>query len=137
MSNEEIIDRIHAGYDAFNRGDFDTAIAFVHPDVEYIPVGGQPPIRGAEGFRAWMEPSAFERQVVEAREITVNGDRALVRIHAAVRGAGSGIEMEVESWVVLTHDPAGPGLVIRMEVFFLYEEEEARAAAGLGTREPG
>ena len=131
MSDEEIIERLQAGYDAFNRGDFDTAIAFFHPDVEFIPVGGQRPIRGAEGFRAWMEPSAFERQVVDAREITVNGDRALVRIHAAVRGAGSGIEMEVESWVVLTQDP--DGLVTRMEVFFLYEEEQARAAAGLGS----
>ena len=131
MSDEETIERLQAGYDAFNRGDFDTAIAFFHPDVEYIPVGGQPPIRGAQGFRAWMEPSAFERQVVEPREITVNGDKALVRIHAAVRGAGSGIEMEVESWVVLTQDP--DGLVTRMEVFFLYEEEQARAAAGLGS----
>ena len=130
MTDEEIIGRLQAGYDAFNRGDFDTAIAFFHPDVEYIPVGGQPPIRGAEGLRAWMEPSAFERQVVEAREITVNGDKALVRIHAAVRGAGSGIEMEVESWVVLTQDLNG--LVTRMEVFFPYEEEQARAAAGLG-----
>ena len=129
------MERLQAGYDAFNRGDFDTAIAFFHPDVEYIPVGGQPPIRGAEGFRAWMEPSAFERQVVEPREITVNGDKALVRIHAAVRGAGSGIEMEVESWVVLTQDP--DGLVTRMEVFFLYEEEQARAAAGLGSRGSG
>ena len=131
MSDEDTIERLQAGYDAFNRGDFDTAIAFFHPDVEYIPVGGQPPIRGAEGFRAWMEPSAFERQVVEPREITVNGGKALVRIHAAVRGAGSGIEMEVESWVVLTQDP--DGLVTRMEVFFLYEEEQARAAAGLGS----
>jgi ketosteroid isomerase-like protein len=131
VSDEETIERLQAGYDAFNRGDFDTAIAFFHPDVEYIPVGGQPPVRGAEGFRAWMEPSAFERQVVEPREITVNGDKALVRIHAAVRGAGSGIEMEVESWVVLTQDP--DGLVTRMEVFFLYEEEQARAAAGLGS----
>lgn len=135
MTDEEIIERLQAGYDAFNRGDFDTAIAFFHPDVEYIPVGGQPPIRGADAVRAWMEPSAFERQVIEAREITVNGDRALVRIHAAVRGAGSGIEMEVESWVVLTQGP--DGLVTRMEVFFLYEEEQARAAAGLSTHEPG
>jgi ketosteroid isomerase-like protein len=131
VTDEETIERLQAGYEAFNRGDFDTAIAFFHPDVEYIPVGGQPPIRGAEGFRAWMEPSAFERQVVEPREITVNGDKALVRIHAAVRGAGSGIEMEVGSWVVLTQDP--DGLVTRMEIFFLYEEEQARAAAGLGS----
>ena len=135
MSDEEVIQKLRGGYDAFNRGDFDTVIALFHPDVEYIPVGGQPPIRGRDALRAWMQPSAFERQVIEAREITVNGDRALIRIHAAIRGAGSGIEMEVESWVVMTWDPGGP--ITRMEVFFVYEEDRARAAAGLGIRESG
>ncbi len=131
MSDDEVIQRLQAGYEAFNRGDFDSVIALFHPDVEYIPVGGQGPIRGRDGFRAWMEPSAFDRQAVEAREITVNGDKALIRIHAAIRGAGSGIEMEVESWTVMTQD--ADGLVTRMEIFFLHEEAEAREAAGLGS----
>jgi ketosteroid isomerase-like protein len=135
VSDDDVIQRLREGYEAFNRGDFDSAAAFFHPEVEYIPVGGQPPVRGADAIRAWMEPSAFARQVIEAREITVNGDRALVRTHAAIRGAGSGIEMEVESWTVLTQDH--DGLVTRMEAFFLHDEAEARAAAGLGTRGSG
>jgi ketosteroid isomerase-like protein len=135
VRDEEVIHRLQAGYDAFNRGDFDSALEFFHPDVEYIPVGGQTPIRGADGIRAWMEPSAFASQVVEAREVIVNGDKALIRNHSAVRGAGSGIEMEVESWTVMTQD--ADGLVTRMETFFIHDEAEARAAAGLGSREPG
>ena len=131
MSDEETIDRLRAGYDAFNRGDFDTAIAFFHPDVEYIPVGGQPPIRGAAQIRAWMEPSAFERQVITPRDIVVNGDKVLLLLHSEIRGAGSGIEMELEAWTVMTQD--SDGLVTRMETFFLHDEAEARAAAGLGS----
>jgi len=135
VTDEEIIERLRAGYCAFNRGDFDTAVAFFHPDVEYVPVGGQPPIRGADQIRAWMEPSAFERQVIEPRDIVVNGDKVLLLLHSEIRGAGSGIEMEVEAWTVMTQD--SDGLITRMETFFLHDEAEARAAAGLGTREPG
>ena len=135
MTHDEVVRMVHASYDAFNRGDFDTAMAWAHPDVEYIPIGGQSPIRGADGVRAWMEPSAFEWQTIEAREIVVNDDRALVRIHSASRGAGSGIEMEIGGWVVLTQD--SDGLVTRVELFYLHEEEQARAAAGLGIRRSG
>ncbi|HET8821987.1 MAG TPA: nuclear transport factor 2 family protein [Thermoleophilaceae bacterium] len=135
MTDEEIIDRVRTGYEAFNRGDFDSAVALLHPDVEYIPVGGQPPIRGADQIRAWMEPSAFERQVIEPRDIVVHGDKILLLLHSEIRGAGSGIEMEVDAWTVMTQD--SDGLVTRMETFFLHDEAEARAAAGLGTRESG
>lgn len=131
MRDEEVIQRLHAGYDAFNRGDFDSAAALFHPDAEFIPVGGQAPIRGADQIRAWMEPSAFERQVIELREIVVNGDKALLLLHSEIRGAGSGIEMEVDAWNVMTRN--SDGLITRMETFVLHDEAEARAAAGLGS----
>jgi hypothetical protein len=37
----------------------------------------------------------------------------------------------------VSDDEAIDGLVTRMETFILHDEAEARAAAGLGTREPG
>jgi ketosteroid isomerase-like protein len=122
----EIVRRVRAGHAAFNRGDFDGAIEFTHPDVEYIPAAGQPPIRGRDQLRAWMEPSAFDRQVIEPLEITVVGNKVLVRVHTEARGAGSGIEVEIDSWTVLTVDDAL--LLTKVESYFLHEEEEARRA---------
>ena len=43
--------------------------------------------------------------------------------------------MEVEPW--RGDDPGPDGLITRMEIFFLHDEEEARAAAGLGSGGPG
>ena|SRR5829696_3066113 len=129
-SDEEIAGAVREWFDAFNREDFDAAIQRVHPDVEFIRPGGLPPLYGAEAMRAWMEPDAFESQVVELRDITVNGDRVLVRQRTRVRGAGSGIEVELESWLVLTLDMERE-VARRLEAFQLDDEAAARRAAGL------
>jgi ketosteroid isomerase-like protein len=131
--DEEIVRRIRAGYDAFNRGDFDEAVALMHPDVEYIPVGGQAPIRGRAAVRAWMEPSAWDQQSIEPLDITVAGNKILMLSHTRARGAGSGIEMEVEAWTVWTID--GDLLVTRIETYQPHEEAEARRAAAVA--DPG
>lgn len=129
----EIIEKVRAGFAAFNRGDFDRALAMMHPDVEYIPVGGQAPIRGVKRLREWMEPSAWDRQVIEPLDITVAGEKILMHSRTSARGAGSGIEMEVEAWTVMTVD--ADLLVIRIETFLPHQEEEARHAAGVA--DPG
>jgi ketosteroid isomerase-like protein len=132
----EIARRLHAGFEAFNRGDYDAAAAMMHEDVEYAPVGGQAPIRGRDALRAWMEPSAWDRQAIEPLEITVVGNRILMQSRTSARGAGSGIEMQIESWVVLTIDD--DLLVTRIETFFPHEEAEAREAAAVADpRSPG
>jgi hypothetical protein len=86
-------------------------------------------------MREWMEPSAFEDQRIEPTEITIAGDKILLLLRSSARGAGSGIEMEIEAWSVLTFD--SDGLVTRVESYFRHEEQEARAAAGLGGRGSG
>ena len=122
--------RLRRAYAAFSRGDFDAALAAgVHPDFEYVPPGGLTAIRGAESFRSWMEPDAFESQTVEPVEIRMNGNRALVRQHTAARGAGSGIEVETYTWGVWTID--GDGLAVRLEIFQEPDEAQALRAAGL------
>jgi ketosteroid isomerase-like protein len=127
--DQEMIDSIRRGYEAFNRGDFDAAITLAHPEVEYLPPGGQAPMRGAGALRAWMEPDAFEKQEFEPREFRVQGDKVLVRLHARARGAGSGIEMDFEAWVLWTLDD--DGLVTRVEGFLPHQDAEAFEAAGL------
>jgi limonene-1,2-epoxide hydrolase len=128
--DEENIARLRRAYDAFSRGDFDAAVAAgMDPDFEYLPVGGLTPIRGLDNFRSWMEPDAFESQVVEPVEIQVAGDKALVRQHTVVRGMGSGIEVDIYTFGVWTIDE--DGLAIRLQIFQADDEAEARRAAGL------
>lgn len=42
-------------YDAFNRGDFDAALALTAPDVEIVNVGWGVTYRGHDGFREFMQ----------------------------------------------------------------------------------
>src|SRR5688572_30081327 len=94
--DQEIVTSLRRIYEAFNRGDFDAAIAGVHPEIEFVPPGGQSSLRGAEALRAWMEPDAFEDNQVEPLEFSIHDNKVLVRQHATARGAGSGIELDVE-----------------------------------------
>jgi ketosteroid isomerase-like protein len=129
----EIVRTLRATFDAFNRGDFDAAIGFMHPDIEFIRAGVQPPLRGAEQVRAWMEPSAFEYQVVEPIDITVAGNKVLVLTNTKARGASSGIEVQIDAWNVFTVDD--DLRLTRAETYFLQEEDEARRAAAVA--DPG
>ena len=124
---EEIVQRVREGFAALSREDFDEVVSLLHPDIEYIPVGGQPPLRGRDAMREWMEPSAFSQQVLEPREISVHGNKVLVRLHSRARGAASGIDVEVESWSVLTLDEELR--ITRSVTYFLQDEDLARADA--------
>ena len=126
---QEITESLRRAYEAFNRDDFDTAIKIAHPDVEFVPPGGQSPLRGADALRAWMEPEAMVDQRIEPREFRINGNRVLVRQHTSARGAESGIELDLETWAIWTLDE--DGRVTRLESFLIHEEAEALEAAGL------
>ena len=76
-----------------------------------------------------MEPDAFESQVVELLELRDAGNKVLARARSKIRGAGSGIEIEVLAWVVWTFNDAGR--TIRLEVYLDHEKAEALEAAGL------
>jgi hypothetical protein len=124
LSREELEERLRAGYDAFNRGDYDDTVQWIHPEVVYVSPGGMSQLRGAEALRAWMEPDAFEDQVSDLLSVEIENNRALIRQNTRARGVGSGIEIEIESWAVWTFDDEG--LVTRMETYLIQEEEEAR-----------
>jgi ketosteroid isomerase-like protein len=127
MSHEKV-EKLRAAYEAFNRGDFDAAVALAHPDAEFARPGLEPTLRGAAAIREWMEPDAFDEQRIEPLDFEVNGDRVLMRQRTRARGARSGIELDVETWTVFTFDG---GLIARGEVYSLDQEAEARRAAGL------
>jgi ketosteroid isomerase-like protein len=127
--DEEIIARLRGFYEAFNRGDFDAATEVAHPEIEFVRAMGQPPLRGADALRAWMQPDAFEEQQMEALEFSVNGNRVLVRQSSRARGAGSGIEVDVAFWSVWTLND--DGLATRLEFYLEDRRDEALEAAGL------
>jgi ketosteroid isomerase-like protein len=129
MEGQEPVSILRRGYEALDRGDFDAAMEVVHPDVEFFRPGGAAPLRGASAVRAWLEPDALVDQRWEPREFRVNGNRVLVRQNTTGRGAGSGIELEVEMWAVWTLDD--DGLATRIESFLIHEESAALQAAGL------
>ena len=127
--DQEIINSLRRVYEAFSRADFDAAVGIAHPDIEFGLPGRQSPLRGVDALRAWMEPDAIAEQRVEPRDFRVRGNKVLVRQHTWGRGAGSGIEVEVDQWVVWTLND--DGLVTRMEAFLVDQEGEALEAAGL------
>ena len=76
-----------------------------------------------------MEPDALEEQRIEPREFRVKADKALVYQRTWARGAGSGIQLELDNWAVWTLDDEWPRDA--GGVLFMHEESEALEAAGL------
>jgi ketosteroid isomerase-like protein len=120
---EQLIDRLRENAEALSRGDFDTAIEMADPDIVFVRPGGLPELRGADAVREWMEPEAFESQRIEPLSFEVEGSRVLTRQRTIARGAGSGIEMEVESLTIWTFNDQGK--VTRVEAFAIQEEDAA------------
>jgi ketosteroid isomerase-like protein len=52
--SQEVLQMVRAGYDAYNRGDVEAALATLHPNIEWWPADDEPitdPYRGHEGYR--------------------------------------------------------------------------------------
>ena len=124
LKQEVMIERLRSGYAAYSRHDFDALLELWHPDVTLVRAGGQGEIIGAQSVRAWMEPDAFAAQVLEPVAFEVESNRVLVHAQGCVRGATSGITMEIEVWSVWTFDDRAQ--VTRVENFLAHEESEAR-----------
>jgi ketosteroid isomerase-like protein len=132
MSSESV-EVIRRGYEAFNRGDLDSAIADMDPQIEWLGPAILPDApsayRGHDGVRAfwaiWDE--VFEQFWVEIEEMIDAGDQvvAMVRIHG--RGRDSGVDVATPSfphvWTVRD------GKQVRMEM--MPSRREALAAVGL------
>jgi ketosteroid isomerase-like protein len=129
----EIVAEVRRVFDAFNRGDLNAAMKNIHPEAELVTTGGQQTLKGAARVRAWMEPDAFESQVVEPLDFRVVANRVLVRARSHIKGAGSGIEVDALGWMVWTYDEAG--LATRLELYLGHQEAEALEAVGLSEQD--
>jgi hypothetical protein len=126
IPEEDLIERLRRVYELFNAEEFDAAVELAHPEIVFVRPAAQSELRGVEALRAWMEPDAFESQVIEPEAFEAAGNRILVRQHSTARGAGSGIEIEIDSWTLWTFDDEGRAT--RMQFFLPNEEDEARRA---------
>ena len=127
--SQENVESLRAAYAAFNRGDFDAAVALARPDVEFTRPGLEAPLRGVAAVREWMEPDAFEEQRIEPLQFEVNGNRVLMCQRTNARGAESGIELDIETWTVF--DGRRPRVDCARRGVSLDQEAEARKAAGI------
>jgi limonene-1,2-epoxide hydrolase len=123
-TEEQMVEALRQEYEALNDGDFDRAVELADPEIVFVRTGGLSELRGAEAVRAWMEPDAFESQVTELTSLEAVGERVLTRQVTRARGAGSGIEIELESLSLWTFNPECR--VTRVELFLLADEADAR-----------
>jgi ketosteroid isomerase-like protein len=124
--------RISEAIDAFNRGDYETALTHASDDVELRRIDTSPDsrdiVRGRERVVEFFRPDVFVDQRGELVEFVPAGEgTTITRIRFSARGAGSGLELPpLDSFVVWRIDGDA---IARIE--FYTELEAARRAAGL------
>jgi ketosteroid isomerase-like protein len=129
---QENVAVVRGFYDAFARGDLESALAVFDPEVvaydHDIPDSGE--YRGLEGLLRWQADweSSWESWRWEPQEFIQEGDRvvAIVRVHA--RGRGSGVDVERLDGAVWTFRG---GKCVRLD----YYGSKAEALEAVGLRE--
>ena len=128
-SEHRNIEATRLGFEAYNAGDYEALAGLLHPDVELhsdneLINGGD--YRGHEGFMRWNAEwtEVWEEFTIEPRSLeTFARDVILADTHQVARGAGSGVDVEMDVyWVFELAD----GQVVRMH---LYATRERALAA--------
>ena len=132
MAEESSGDRIRRGIEAFNAGDHDGVLELLANDVEWKRVEGLPDtgagwLHGKEAVRRFLEPEVFDVARIEALEVVEDGSTVLIRAIFHARGAGSGIEMTTQTFLVYTLN--AEGLAERVENW--RTREDAERSSGL------
>jgi ketosteroid isomerase-like protein len=130
---EDEIGLIRDGYDAINRGDFESVSGLFHPDAEIVSSGvfldPGAVYQGAIAAQTFIENlrDAFDELEYVVKDIREGSEgRYLVSIRLRGRGRTSGIEADTPMHHVLS---LRDGRVMRVQA--IADEAEARRAAGL------
>jgi hypothetical protein len=118
------------GIEALNGGDLETALRQCSDELELRRVEGIPEqrlVRGKAAVLGFLAPDAFEAQTIEPLAVAEGERVVLIQALVRNRGAGSGIEMEIESYFVYRF--GDDGLVHRIENW--RERADAERSAGL------
>ena len=122
--SQENVDKTEAFIAAYNRRDFDAAVADFHPEVDWVlpEHQGFDCCKGpAEIIRFWAGiDETFDELQIVPQETVDAGDRVAVRLRHRGRGRGSGAELDI----VLYHQVTTfrDGLIVRFDYVETWEE---------------
>ena len=128
--SQENVDRTRAFIEAYNRRDYDAACCDFDRDIEWVlpehqrsdsAIGRPGIIRFWEGL-----DETFDLLQLLPQEYVDAGDRVATRLRHAVRGKGSGLEMENELYHQVT--TFRDGVIVRIE--YVTTWDQALDAAG-------
>jgi ketosteroid isomerase-like protein len=130
--SQENVEKTRDYIDAYNRRDFDAAMEFFDPQVEWVLPEHQSSDSGV-GLghirRFWDGlDETFDELRLDAQEFVDGGDRVAVRLRFYGRGKGSGLELETEMYHQVTF--FRDGMMVRIE--YVESWPEALEAAGIG-----
>ena len=127
----ENVDKTRAFIEAYNRRDFDAAVEWFDPEIDWVLPARQAwdSCKGREQVIRFFEglDETFEELQLVPEEYLDGGDRVATRLRHRGRGKKSGAEIDAE----LFHQVATfrDGKIVRMEYFGSWPE--ALEAAGL------
>ena len=119
------------GAEALSDRDLEAMLEVAHPEIEYIThpgfVGQPAAYRGHDGVRSWLKAlEPWETFHVEVEEvIDTSGDTVVVASHVTARGSGSGVDVEMRTYDLVT---VADGRIRRRRHF--ETREDALEAAG-------
>jgi len=134
MSSENV-ETVRKCTEAYRRGDFEEATAWMSPDIEWDMSGVQMPdaavYRGFEGLTRFREQweESWESTVLEPQEFIDAGDQVVAVIRQSGRGKLSGADVEhgfAQLWTLRE------GVIVRMAIH--PDRETALAAAETAER---
>ena len=125
---ESAVEKLRGTFDAFNRGDLESAGKWIDQDVE---IGRtpfmDPPAGGKRAMLEFMRPTMFERQTIKLRSTEIHESVILAKTDFHAVGKGSGVEVSQTTFQLFT---IRGGAFVKWEVFFDQNEAEAALAAG-------
>jgi ketosteroid isomerase-like protein len=130
--SQENVDKTRAFIEAYNRRDFDAAVEFFDPEIDWVlpPFQSFDSCKGPDEVKRFWKglDETFEELRLDPQESVDAGDRVAVRLRYYGRGKGSGAELETELYHQVT--TFREGTMVRIEYFTNWAE--ALEAAGLG-----
>jgi ketosteroid isomerase-like protein len=122
--SQENVDKTRDFIAAYNRRDFDAAMKFFDPEIEWVLPARQSSDsgRGLDAVRRFWDEidENMDELKLDAREFVDAGDRVATRLRHFGRGKGSGLVIDEELYhqVVTFRD----GMMVRIEYFGDWDE---------------
>jgi ketosteroid isomerase-like protein len=124
VMSQENVDKAREFIEAYNQRDFDTAVRWFDPDIDWVLPARQAwdSCRGRDQVIRFFEgiDETFDELQLVPQEYVDGGDRVATRLRHRGRGKGSGAEIDTE----LYHQVAffRDGKIVRMEYFATWAE---------------